>query len=455
MAELLENVGFITLAVIYAAGFFVLFPLSVIKCAGGWNNRNKILSVIIMILLNPVTVMLTVIVVGARITGWLLYPNFPCMQDYAVYYTVDGIIAAVMILLLGLLCSRLLSGFFGIKDRFLIAFLFQIFQLFIFIMDNNAETIDINDSIGWSIFSVVWNIMPAVAFAFFYTQIVLPLSRISKNGIRADKKIFVIPVSILIAVYSVITNYIGLNKTSLNMAIEYAYSAIVMCLVMWAFAVIIRNIAATNEAIEAKDEAVEAQNQIKELSVEVMEALAHTIDAKDEYTRGHSVRVAEYSRMIAERMKLSQEECEDAYYMGLLHDLGKIGVPNEIINSPTRLTDKQYDVIKVHPVTGFDILAEIKTRPDLVIGARWHHERYDGKGYPDGKSGEDIPLMARIIAVADSYDAMTSNRSYRKYMAQEKVRSEIEKNSGTQFDPIIAKVMIEIIDDDKDYLLHE
>ncbi|MCR4945744.1 MAG: HD-GYP domain-containing protein [Lachnospiraceae bacterium] len=322
-------------------------------------------------------------------------------------------------------------------------------------MDNNAETIDINDSIGWSIFSVVWNIMPAVAYAFFYTQIVLPLSRISKNGIRADKKIFVIPVSILIAVYSVITNYYGLNKTSLNMAIEYAYSAIVMCLVMWAFAVIIRNIAATNEAIEAKDKAVEAQNQIKELSVEVMEALAHTIDAKDEYTRGHSVRVAEYSRMIAERMKLSQEECEDAYYMGLLHDLGKIGVPNEIINSPTRLTDEQYDVIKTHPVTGFDILAEIKTRPDLVTGARWHHERYDGKGYPDGKSGEDIPLMARIIAVADSYDAMTSNRSYRKYMAQEKVRSEIEKNSGTQFDPIIAKVMIEIIDDDKDYLLHE
>jgi putative two-component system response regulator len=139
----------------------------------------------------------------------------------------------------------------------------------------------------------------------------------------------------------------------------------------------------------------------------------------------------------------------------LLHDIGKIAVPNEIINSPGPLTDEEYSKIKIHPGVGFDILDEIKSRPDLGTGARWHHERYDGKGYPDQKSGEDIPLSARIIAVADSYDAMTSNRSYRKYLNQEKVRSELEKNSGTQFDPKAAACMIEIIDEDKEYTLHE
>lgn len=215
-----------------------------------------------------------------------------------------------------------------------------------------------------------------------------------------------------------------------------------------AFYVIIKNVKFTNELVKTKDE-------IKELSVEVMEALAHTIDAKDKYTRGHSVRVAKYSRMIAERMELSPEECENVYYMALLHDIGKIGVPNEVINSKSKLTDDEYAIIKTHPGVGYDILAEIKSRPDLSIGARWHHERFDGKGYPDGKSGEDIPLFARIISVADSYDAMTSNRSYRKYMPQDKVRSEIENNMGTQFDPDVAKCMLAIIDEDVDYELHE
>ena len=186
-----------------------------------------------------------------------------------------------------------------------------------------------------------------------------------------------------------------------------------------------------------------------------MEALAHTIDAKDKYTNGHSIRVAKYSRMIARKMGLSAEICENIYYMGLLHDIGKIGVPNEIINKPQRLTDAEYDVIKTHPTIGFEILSEIKTRPDLAKGANWHHERYDGKGYPDRLSGEDNPLEARIIAVADSYDAMTSNRSYRNYLPQDVVRAEFEKNKNTQFDPDIADVMIAIIDEDKDYRLHE
>ncbi|MDD6334121.1 MAG: HD domain-containing protein, partial [Clostridia bacterium] len=122
-----------------------------------------------------------------------------------------------------------------------------------------------------------------------------------------------------------------------------------------------------------------------------------------------------------------------------------IGVPNEIINKPTKLSEEEYSIIKLHPVLGYDILLEIKSRPELSIGARWHHERYDGKGYPDGKSGDEIPFFDRIIAFADSYDAMTSNRSYRKYLAQEVVREELVKNMGTQFDSDVAKCMISII----------
>ena len=231
------------------------------------------------------------------------------------------------------------------------------------------------------------------------------------------------------------------------------YSMIAMLII--AFIVIVRNVIQLNEISRQNLEIQAARDDVKELSVEVMEALAHTIDAKDKYTNGHSIRVAQYSRMIATKMGLSAENCENIYYMGLLHDIGKIGVPNEIINKPKRLTDSEYKVIKTHPAIGYDILAEIKTRPELAKGAHWHHERYDGKGYPDGLSGKDIPLEARIIAVADSYDAMTSNRSYRDYLPQDVVRSELEKNKNTQFDPDIVDVMISIIDEDKDYSLHE
>ncbi len=195
--------------------------------------------------------------------------------------------------------------------------------------------------------------------------------------------------------------------------------------------------------------------KIKQLTTEVMEALAHTIDAKDKYTNGHSERVAIYSRSLAIRLGLSIEEQDTAYYMGLLHDIGKIGIPNEIINKTTKLTDEEFELMQSHPILGYDILKEIKSMPELAMGARWHHEFYNGKGYPDGKSGEELPLLVRIVSVADSYDAMTSNRSYRKYIPQAEARAEIEKGIGIQFDPDVAKCMLEIIDLDTAYSLHE
>lgn len=191
------------------------------------------------------------------------------------------------------------------------------------------------------------------------------------------------------------------------------------------------------------------------LFLHVVESLADAIDAKDKYTKGHSGRVAAYSKEIAARYGYSEKRQEKIFMMGLLHDVGKIGVPNDVINKPGRLTDEEFARIKMHPGIGDKILSNIREMPELAAGARGHHERYDGKGYPEGISGEDIPEEVRIIAVADAYDAMTSNRSYRGVLPQEKVREEIEKGKGTQFDPKFADIMLAMIDDDKEYKMKD
>ena len=185
-------------------------------------------------------------------------------------------------------------------------------------------------------------------------------------------------------------------------------------------------------------------------------ALVSAIDAKDPYSHGHSVRVAEYSRRIGEITGKNEEECAQIYYAALLHDVGKIGIPNAIINKKGKLTQEEYDLIREqHPVIGSQILSSIAEYPFLSVGAHYHHERYDGTGYPDGLKGEEIPEIARIISVADAYDAMTSNRSYRATAPQAQVRAEIEKGSGTQFDPKFADAMLKLIDLDTEYRMKE
>ncbi len=202
---------------------------------------------------------------------------------------------------------------------------------------------------------------------------------------------------------------------------------------------------------EIKEKDAHEMNMIRKIIV----ALSDTVDAKDRYTSGHSKRVAEYARMIAKRMGKSEEEQQEIYYTGLLHDVGKIRVPEEIINKPGKLTDEEYDLIKVHPVTSYHILKDISEDSMIAKGARYHHERYDGRGYPNGISGTDIPEIARIIAVADAYDAMASNRSYRPAMEQNVVRDQIVKGRGTQFDPDLADIMLSLIDEDTEYTMKE
>ena len=204
-----------------------------------------------------------------------------------------------------------------------------------------------------------------------------------------------------------------------------------------------------NQEVEKKTEEVE------QLGIHIIKSLAFAIDAKDKYTNGHSSRVAEYSKEIAARYGYDEDAQNEIYIIGLLHDVGKIGIPDAIINKNAKLTDEEYDIIKKHPVIGTQILETIKEMPNLSNGARWHHERYDGTGYPDGLKGDAIPEVARIIAVADAYDAMTSHRSYRDTLPQDEVRAEIIRCRGTQFDPKFADIMVSIIDEDKDYQLRE
>lgn len=194
------------------------------------------------------------------------------------------------------------------------------------------------------------------------------------------------------------------------------------------------------------------------LTREAIQALSYAAEINDFYTNGHAQRVAEYSLEIAKRLKLSEFEVTEIYYAGLLHDVGKIGVDNNIINKNGKLTDVEYQVLKNHPKMGFRMLDEMSKNTEfknLAVGALSHHERIDGKGYPDGVKGDQIPLAAKIIAVADAYDAMTSNRSYRETMPQDIVRKEIMEGLGTQFDERIGKIMIEMIDEDKNYKMRQ
>ena len=255
------------------------------------------------------------------------------------------------------------------------------------------------------------------------------------------------------------------------------YFIIPRCLVYIAFMVACNNIfRIVKSGIKKAEDVIqmevfqrELKSKVDEQTVELREqhrktqeaywqtviALSEAVEAKDRYTSGHSKRVAEYSKMIAKRMGKSENEQEMIYRAGLLHDVGKIRIPVDIINKPGKLTDEEYDLIKVHPVTGFHILKDISEHYDMAIAAKYHHERYDGKGYPNGLVGENIPEIARILAVADSYDAMTSNRSYREGLPQGVVRSEIEKGKGTQFDSVIADIMLQMIDEDKEYTLRQ
>ena len=189
------------------------------------------------------------------------------------------------------------------------------------------------------------------------------------------------------------------------------------------------------------------QSRDKEIIVQSIMTFANFIDAKDPYTNGHSSRVAAYSRELARRMKFSERELESIYYIALMHDVGKIAIPDAILNKNGALTPAERNIIQSHTTKGGEMLKSFTSLDGIMEGALYHHERYDGMGYPHGLSGENIPLYARIICVADSYDAMSSNRCYRKHLTRDVILSELDKNAGTQFDPNIVRHMIDMINE--------
>ena len=250
-------------------------------------------------------------------------------------------------------------------------------------------------------------------------------------------------------VVMVVQNTLLFSELTMQMCIGIIVSALVFLCIALFLVISAKNI----RKFQRKER--ESRERLDELNTNIIRALAYTIDAKDRYTSGHSQRVADYALAIAKRMGKTEEEQKIIYYAGLLHDIGKIRVPEELINKPGGLTEDEFNQIRVHPVSGYHILKDIHEDIRIAYGAKYHHERYDGKGYPNALEGENIPEIARIIGVADSYDAMASDRRYRDALPQEVIRSEFEKGRGTQFDKEIADIMIQMIDEDKDYTMRQ
>jgi len=190
----------------------------------------------------------------------------------------------------------------------------------------------------------------------------------------------------------------------------------------------------------------EQQQRLERSALEMVTALAAALEAKDPYTCGHSERVTRYAVQLAWKVGLDSREIENLTLAGQLHDIGKIGIREEVLNKPGKLTDEEFDHIKSHPLTGVQILQKVDSLAAALPIVRHHHERYDGKGYPDGLAGEDIPLPARVVAVADAFDAMTSSRAYRSALPTAEARRRLLEGSGTQFDTELVEVFVGLLD---------
>ena len=210
----------------------------------------------------------------------------------------------------------------------------------------------------------------------------------------------------------------------------------------------IKSIKQMQEIKRINDELEETNEKLEQAYLESVQTLRYTVEAKDTYTRGHSDRVSEYSVLIGTKLGLPEEQLKILRIGGLFHDIGKIGIPDSILQKNAKLTDDEYSEIKNHPSIGAHILGAASIFKDIIPIVKHHHERYDGKGYPSGLAGENIPYLARITAVADTFDAMTSKRSYRDALDLQYVKDEFERCKGTQFDPQIAEVFINILNND-------
>lgn len=212
----------------------------------------------------------------------------------------------------------------------------------------------------------------------------------------------------------------------------------------------IKSVKQMDEIKRINEELSESNERLERAYLDMVQTLRYTVEAKDTYTRGHSDRVSEYSVLIGEKLGLPEDQIKTLRIGGLFHDIGKIGIPDSILLKPDKLSDDEYSQIKNHPSIGAHILGSAEIFKDIIPIVKHHHERYDGNGYPSRLKGEEIPYIARIAAVADTFDAMTSRRSYRGPIDIEHVKEEIKRCEGTQFDPQIAEVFLDILNNDYD-----
>ena len=208
----------------------------------------------------------------------------------------------------------------------------------------------------------------------------------------------------------------------------------------------IKSIAQMNQIKKINDELSDTYEKLEQAYLESIQTLRYTVEAKDTYTRGHSDRVSEFSVLIGTYLNLPEADLDTLKIGGLFHDIGKIGVPDSILQKEAKLNDDEYSQIKQHPNIGVHILSHAKIFQNILPIVAHHHERYDGKGYPSRLAGENIPYLARITAIADSFDAMSSKRSYRDSLPLNVIKEEFRKNAGTQFDPNLAKLFLDILE---------
>ena len=280
-------------------------------------------------------------------------------------------------------------------------------------------------------FAILWTLVIPLAFSYFVEV---------RTGIIFSLYFLVL---LVVLFYTPLRGYVAASYTETFMTrfpILYAINVALSSLAMIQYHIATLRNRRYDETLESEVRAQTAvaeqrSRRIESMSVELVETLAAAVDAKDRYTIGHARRVADYAALIGRELGLADDEVGDLTKEALLHDVGKISVPDAVLNKPGRLDDEEYETIKSHTVAGFSILGKSEALVGAAAVARWHHERFDGSGYPDGLVGDEIPLHARIVAVADAYDAMCSDRVYRPRLPEQIVRGELLAGRGTQFDP--------------------
>ena len=276
-------------------------------------------------------------------------------------------------------------------------------------------------------------IFPAVLCAFIYPIINLILVNIF---ISLEKRIKITSVW-RINFKDILPSYLAEAPLGFLMAIVYVEVGILGILLFFLPLLMARR-------------SFELYTKMRKVYLDTIRALAAAIDAKDPYTKGHSERVAETSVALAQELNLSDKDIENIEYTALLHDIGKIGIADSILGKNSSLTNKEFDKIKEHTVMGAKIIEPVDFLKNSYKAIYHHHEKYNGKGYPDGIKSEDIPILARIIAVADAYDAMGSDRPYRKKLNKDKILKELKDQSGKQFDPEVVKALISVLDRERE-----